>query len=849
MARDLTEFGTTATPFGFTIDGDLNSLGDGAGLGIGVSVIGDFNGDGVDDFMVSASGHDFFDANRKEAGGVYVVYGGTALANQFADGRLDLTPGALSFEGEIAGNGLLVIGERSDDILAGKPAGDVNGDGFDDVFLTAPSFVEVENPANPFETFDHRPGTGYILYGGPGAEDLTGEGNSIIDLAALPGNRQDGNPGVTVIHAEADTLRTGLSFAGGGDLNGDGLADVALGTFQAAGILYNPDGSVFVPPTLPNIPGLPNLTPVAADGRVYAIYGGSAMPAEIDLTGDIVQGNGSKGFFTQGFIETVADADGDSMPDFVGSIGLFGTIAMADLDGNGRDELILGSPFGGELQGPAGSEAQYTPGGLFVLTVGQGETPTEITLRDQVFLQGEASGELSATGIRVETLGDINGDGIEDLGIRAPLLDSDAGTNTGAVYGLLGDTDLFGAGQLTGRGTLAGAAAFRILGKSAGDGADVALDDENDTTGEGLLVSDLSKAGDLNGDGVDDFVVGFSNAGSSDGAVYVVLGRTGADEGPTSDLLNFDQIVRFDDYPGAGQEQYGMIRLDGADGASQLAGASLSGPIDLNGDGEPDLLIGAPGPLELQPDGDQLPTTDGRVYVVSQLFEESGLLVEGTPGNDRLVGGDGDDTINGLDGADTLIANAGDDQIAGGASENDLRDLVYAGAGNDSVDGGHGNDELHGGEGNDTIAGGFGADTVIGNAGDDQLTGSALGDVIFGNDGFDFINGGFGYDRLNGGADGDRFFHLGIADHGSDWIQDYDAAQGDVLVYGGGVGAATADDFLVQRAETENAGVAGVQEAFITHIPSGNLLWALVDGDGQGAINLQIGGQVFDLLA
>ena len=73
------------------------------------------------------------------------------------------------------------------------------------------------------------------------------------------------------------------------------------------------------------------------------------------------------------------------------------------------------------------------------------------------------------------------------------------------------------------------------------------------------------------------------------------------------------------------------------------------------------------------------------------------------------------------------------------------------------------------------------------------------------------------------------------------------AADGDVLLWGGG--AATAADFLIQRTETTGAGVAGVEEIFVTHIPSGNLLWALVDGDGQGQINIQIAGQVYDLLA
>jgi len=145
------------------------------------------------------------------------------------------------------------------------------------------------------------------------------------------------------------------------------------------------------------------------------------------------------------------------------------------------------------------------------------------------------------------------------------------------------------------------------------------------------------------------------------------------------------------------------------------------------------------------------------------------------------------------------------------------------------------------------INGDFGVDLIVGGTGNDVLGGGAWSDEIFGSDGFDFINGGWGHDRLNGGADGDRFYHLGIADHGSDWIQDYNAAEGDVLLWGGG--AASPDDFLIQRAETANAGVGGVQEIFVTHIPTGNLLWALVDGDAQSEINIMIDGVVYDLLA
>ena len=219
----------------------------------------------------------------------------------------------------------------------------------------------------------------------------------------------------------------------------------------------------------------------------------------------------------------------------------------------------------------------------------------------------------------------------------------------------------------------------------------------------------------------------------------------------------------------------------------------------------------------------------------------------GNSGADTLDGGEGNDTLNGGQGTDTLIGGGGDDTLWGGEGASDLRDVIYAGEGNDSLDGGYGNDELRGDAGNDTILGGFGADTVIGGTGDDVMTGSAWSDLMFGGDGDDFINGGFGSDRVNGGAGADRFYHLGIADHGSDWIQDYEAGDGDVLVFGDST--ASVDDFQVNFAETANAGTAGIEEAFVIYRPTGQIVWALVDGGDQDDITLRIAGVDYDLLA
>ncbi|MEY8841843.1 calcium-binding protein [Cribrihabitans sp. XS_ASV171] len=224
----------------------------------------------------------------------------------------------------------------------------------------------------------------------------------------------------------------------------------------------------------------------------------------------------------------------------------------------------------------------------------------------------------------------------------------------------------------------------------------------------------------------------------------------------------------------------------------------------------------------------------------------------GSDGNDTLRGFEGNDTLDGGIGTDLLNGGDGDDQIIGGPDghEADLRDVIYAGAGNDLAEGGGGNDQIFGQEGNDTLAGGFGADELQGQDGDDVITGGALSDLVFGGAGNDFVNGGFGYDRINGGDGADRFFHLGIADHGSDWVQDYDAAEGDVLVFGQ---TATADQFQINLAHTatpngERSGNDDVQEAFVIYRPTGQIMWALVDGEGQESINIQIGGELFDLM-
>ena len=282
--------------------------------------------------------------------------------------------------------------------------------------------------------------------------------------------------------------------------------------------------------------------------------------------------------------------------------------------------------------------------------------------------------------------------------------------------------------------------------------------------------------------------------------------------------------------PGAGQAD--LSGLDTTPGNTGTTGLWLyqmrSGTIAGANPARGVALTGTPG----------ADTLDGSV---------SSDILTGRAGPDILRGAAGNDTLYGGDGADTLNGGTGDDFIFGGDTSVDLRDVIYGGDGNDRVEAGHGNDLVYGGNGNDSVEGGFGVDEINGQAGNDVLTGSAYSDLIFGGDGADFINGGFGHDRVNGGAGADRFYHVGVIGHGSDWIQDYRAAEGDVLL--AGINGATRSQFQVNLSETAGAGAVGVQEAFVIYRPTGQILWALVDGGAEAQINLQIGAQVFDLLA
>lgn len=208
-------------------------------------------------------------------------------------------------------------------------------------------------------------------------------------------------------------------------------------------------------------------------------------------------------------------------------------------------------------------------------------------------------------------------------------------------------------------------------------------------------------------------------------------------------------------------------------------------------------------------------------------------LILGSDGNDILDGGAGNDTLLGEAGNDTAYGGSGDDLIKTGASApatwqsrgdqawggtgndtiqaaegygtlgggtgDDLIDargqglfVLWGGAGNDTIfaadvagrmaGGGEGNDLIFGGTAGDILAGGQGRDTLHGNDGDDRLALGTGADHGYGGMGNDTIFAGPGADRLWGGEGADRFEFW--RETGRNRIEDFDAAEGDVIALG-----------------------------------------------------------------
>ncbi len=411
------------------------------GSGVSLAGVGDVNGDGYGDFLVGANLN-----GATDAGAAYLVLGGPG--GWSLSKRLGQTP-TIKYTGEADTDnaGISVAG-----------AGDVNGDGFDDLLIGA--YLNNDGGADA--------GAAYLVLGSASPTSI-----NLSTAIQYTG--------------EAAGHQAGFSVAGGGDVNGDGFDDMLIGA------PLNGDGG-------------------AAAGAAYLVLG-SATPASANLS-TAVQYTGELAGHQAGWSVAI----------------------MGDTDRDGRADMLIGAPFN--------ADAGANSGAIYLIVGSAVPASVNLGIGTPTVVQFTGSGGENA-GYSVAGAGDVNGDGFADLVAGAPLNDA-AAADAGAAYLLLTRP-----GMPTNTLLVAG---IRYTGEAAGDQAGTRV----------------GGAGDVNGDGFTDFLMGAPfNTTVDSGAGYLVLGSAG----PTAASLST------------------AIKYTGAlnnDQANVVVGAG-----DINGDGLADFLVGA----------------------------------------------------------------------------------------------------------------------------------------------------------------------------------------------------------------------------------------------------------------
>ena len=541
---------------GFRLDGAATS----DASGVSVSGAGDVNGDGFDDLLVGAFGAD---PNGNDSGAAYVVFGRSGgFASAVNLGTLNGTNG-FRLEGVAAGDQLGVdVGT----------AGDVNGDGLGDLIVGA-------RQADPNGTDS---GATYVLFG-----------RTIGFPASIHLSTLNGTTGFRLDGVTTDDL-SGNPVSGAGDLNADGYDDLVVSAFQA-----DPNGN-------------------QDSGSSYVVFGHSAgFVSVLDLSAL----DGTTGF----------RLDGVAPDDLSG----FALSRAGDVNGDGINDLVLGA-------WKADPNGQTDAGASYVLFGQTGAFASAISLSALNGTNGfrlDGAVAVDHSGLAVSGAGDVNGDGVDDLLIGARSADPNGLASAGSSYVVFGQTG--GFASVVDLSSLNALSGFRLDGAATSDQSGRAV----------------SGAGDFNGDGFDDLIIGAplaDFAGNASGSSYVVFGRSSG-AGPAMRLSLLSNGLD-------------GLRLDGLL-AGDFSGLAVSGAGDVNGDGFDDLIIGA---LYADVNG----TSSGSSYVifggdfaddaVTQFGGDGAQILNASlgAGVDVLVGGRGDDTLISDGGDDVLRGGEGDDILA-----------------------------------------------------------------------------------------------------------------------------------------------------------------------------------------
>lgn len=494
------ELSNLCGPNGFV----LNGIDQGDTSGSSVSGIGDVNGDGIDDLIIGAINAS--PNGNSNAGESYIVFG--SAAGFGASLNLSTLNGM---------NGFVLNGIDALDIsgVSVSGAGDLNGDGIDDIIIAAIGFGPTAN----------RSGESYVVFG-----SASGFGAS-LDLNTL-----NGSNGFVLNGIDMDDF-SGLSVSTAGDVNGDGIEDIIIGasggdpnSIVDAGESYVVFGSTTGFGSSFNLNTLNGINGFVLNGIDMSDGSGIVVSAAGDVNGDGIDdiligareaapnGNigagesyvvfGSINPFSPSLDLSTLNGSNGFILNRIDANDASGTVSGAgDVNGDGIDDIIIGVPvadpngnFSGESYVVFGSSNPFSQ--FLDLSALNGS--------NGFVLNGIDADDIS--GRSVSGAGDVNGDGIDDIIIGASSADPN-GNNSGESYVVFGSTGGFGpAFNLS---TLDGTNGFVLNGNDA-----------NDNSG-----GSVSGAGDVNGDGIDDLIIGASNGDPNGnfnaGESYVVFGSCG----------------------------------------------------------------------------------------------------------------------------------------------------------------------------------------------------------------------------------------------------------------------------------------------------------------------------------
>ncbi|MBS1565343.1 MAG: VCBS repeat-containing protein [Bacteroidetes bacterium] len=581
-------------------------------FGFSVCAAGDINHDGYSDVIVGAAS-----ANK-----AYVYYGsasGLSTTKAWTGSQASGGFGSsVATAGDLNGDGYsdVVIGAPADNkayvyysSASGLPAsasltlsqtsgsfgtsvalaGDVNGDGFSDIIIgasgtyTAYGYYGSDAGITSTTASWSVTGTSTSLLGTSvaAAGDVNGDGYSDVIIGASGTNKAyvylGSSTGLaTSVNWSSPTGsgNYGSSVSSAGDVNGDGYSDVLIGAPGAnkSYIYYGTSAGI-------TSTGASTLTGSSNFGVSVACAG----DVNGDGYSDVIVGASSINtayvyFGASGGITTTAAWTGTGSGSYGNSVAPAG-----DINGDGFSDVIVGN-----------KSINSNKGAAYIFTGSAAATLTSTSWTK--------NGSGGQTGFRVSSAGDVNGDGYSDLlvgvsGVPGPLggpayagaayvyhgsatgLSSTAAwSQTGAANSNFGSVatagDVNGDGYsdvivgATGAGSTNTGAAYVYFGSSTGLSTTVSWTGTGAASGSYYGYS-VACAGDVNADGYSDILVGTYALGTNNGAAYLYLGSAA---GPAT-----------------------SASWTGSGAASSYYGACVAGAGDVNGDGYSDILIGAPG--------------------------------------------------------------------------------------------------------------------------------------------------------------------------------------------------------------------------------------------------------------